>query len=173
MDNEPDRMEEIYFCVCCFASEDGGSWGGGPIRGVGHCTNCGAGGSSFQLPRYAINEIRRNASWVGSRYYPSDDDHERHAELRELRSTVKHFPGRTVEYKEPDPQDRYKGYWLITQRMTPTKTRSLMLDADRASTPEKALEVTKCDLPYVPEERLSDKKTDGLGMFEITQTKIN
>lgn len=66
-----DRNKVEKFCPCCFASETSGSWDHVVIGG--YCTNCGN-GSTVDLPVWAIEEIRRNASWVGKRYYPCDED---------------------------------------------------------------------------------------------------
>jgi hypothetical protein len=115
---EPDRMTNSLFCCLCFASEDGGSWGEGLIEG--HCFNCGAGGSTFSLPRYAIQSIREQASWVGKRYYPSLEDLEASEERKRLLACVDTFHGRTVEPAEtlnekrewvPDP-----GRWTVKQK---------------------------------------------------------
>lgn len=67
-----DENEIILFCPRCFASSDNASWGE-PIM-EGHCFNCGAGGCTVKLPRWAIEMIRKSASWVGKRYYPHEED---------------------------------------------------------------------------------------------------
>ncbi len=59
----------LIFCPLCFASEESSSWGADVMDG--HCFNCGASGGTVHLPAWAISEIRKNASWVGKRYYPT------------------------------------------------------------------------------------------------------
>lgn len=76
MEQAKDRSRESNstiksFCPCCFASSTEGSWNHAVV--AGYCTNCGN-GSTVELPEWAIAEIRRNASWVGKRYYPNEED---------------------------------------------------------------------------------------------------
>lgn len=68
-------QDRISFCVRCFANDDFSSWGGDIIGD--YCTNCGGGGCGIQLPRVDIYSILESASWVGQRYYPSEEDLER------------------------------------------------------------------------------------------------
>jgi len=62
----------MHFCTMCFASERNGSWGCTTMNN--YCLNCGAGGTTVEIPEWAIENIRKNASWVGKRYYPCDED---------------------------------------------------------------------------------------------------
>lgn len=93
-----DPGEVINFCPSCFASTDNSSWGGEVF--VGGCTNCGH-GPPISMPRWAAEQIRKSASWVGRRYYPSDEDKEDQAERRALLDLVKEFPGRRAEPVDP------------------------------------------------------------------------
>ena len=83
------------FCPRCFASDMSGSWDQTVVGN--HCYNCGA-SPSVRLPDWAVDCIREQASWVGKRYYPNDEDKEMAAELKELRSRMTEFPGRTIEH---------------------------------------------------------------------------
>lgn len=144
---ETDRKRTMLFCVSCFAAEhDGGSWGGGLTSD--YCANCGAGGSSFPLPLWAVEEIRRNASFVGRLYYPSEDDRERAVELAALRATINHFPGRTAERYT----DRTTGveYWVVEQRLSDRRRVSQMVRMLEAPTEADAIEWSRTRLPFVP-----------------------
>lgn len=144
------REELLNFCPRCFASDDGGSWGAGTVDlqgGGSHCLNCGAGCSpSLQLPRWAIESIRSQASWVGRRYYPGEEDRDNHTELKALRALPKTFPGRTAEKIEKEPYT----YWVKQQL---GKNKSVM-STFKASSPEDAIEASRFSLPYVPAEAL-------------------
>jgi hypothetical protein len=140
---EKNPLELLNFCARCFASDDGGSWGVGTIDG--HCFNCGAGWTGeLKLPRWAVESIRSQASWVGRRYYPGQEDKENYEELRALRSLPKTFPGRTAERKVD--QDG-KSYWWVTQALGDGKSVSQTREANSA---EEAIEATRYSLPYVP-----------------------
>ena len=104
MAKEQDEVRE--FCPNCFADDRGGSWGDGTQ--CGHCLNCGGNGT-VTLPQWAVDSIRRQASWVGKRYYPATEDRKmatKHAALLEL---VRRFPGRTMRL--------VKSGWSIEQRV--------------------------------------------------------
>lgn len=135
--------ELLLFCVRCFASEKDGSWGETVYESM--CSNCGAGGPPFRIPGWAVDSIRENASWVGKRYYPADEDHEQNAEVQELRKLVKKFPGRTCE-----PTFDGQAY-QVTQEMPNGSTTSMFTGA---ATAKKAMEDLKLDLPYVSEAQL-------------------
>lgn len=77
------HKQMLTFCPRCFASSEDGSWGDVAI-GDG-CMNCGSGGTVV-IPRWAVDSIREQASWVGKRYYPHAEDKEQVRELRYLRS---------------------------------------------------------------------------------------
>ena len=132
------------FCPACFADEYAGSWGH-TVRG-GHCTNCGN-GSTISIPTWAINEIRRTASWVGKRYYPDAEDHEISKEREALLALVKQFPGRTASEDPNNP-----GRWHVVQeagRFNNYRTISTTVDA---ATADEAMR--KCGLRYIPAEEL-------------------
>ena len=76
--------QTLDFCTLCFASSEDGSWG--CTTSEGHCYNCGAGGAAINIPKWAIESIRKNGSWVCKRAYPSQEDREQVRELRYLRS---------------------------------------------------------------------------------------
>jgi len=143
---EADPHHELLnFCARCFASDDGGSWGVGTIDG--HCFNCGAGWTGeLKLPRWAVESIRAQASWVGRRYYPGPEDQERVAELKALRALPTSFPGRRAE---EDKQEKYR--WWVTQDLPGNKNVSSMFKATSAAD---AIEASRYSLPYVPAEDL-------------------
>lgn len=143
------RDELILFCSRCFASEDGGSWTRGQAIVSGLCSNCGAGGPDLRIPRWAVDGIRESASWVGKRYYPNDEDIETSAEVRNLRATIKVFPGRTVE-QTADGQA-----FMVTQELPGGRSVSMFTGA---ATAEKALEDLRLDLPYIPKSALKKPK---------------
>lgn len=141
------RAEPMIFCVMCFADSEGGSWGDSVVsddRRNTHCFNCGSGGSGITMPRWAVEEIRRNASWVGKRYYANDEDRELQHELQLLRALVTDFPGRKAE---PSTAPGNEGCWVITQQLGPGKSVSIMT---KAASAEEALEWARLRLPYVP-----------------------
>lgn len=63
-------MEEKQraFCTRCFADYNK-EW-----MQSNHCINCGSGGSLILLHIWAVESIRKNASWVGKRFYPDKED---------------------------------------------------------------------------------------------------
>jgi hypothetical protein len=128
--------EVICFCPRCFASSDGGSWG--PEASVDHCANCGAGGKMPTLPRWAIQSIREQASWVGKRYYPSQEDKDMAAEIEALRALVPVMPGRSAEKNED-------GSWAVIQK---TPNSSIMMYTE-ATSAEEAMRKLHTALPYV------------------------
>ena len=140
-------------CVRCFASDTEGSWQH-VVYGdeeKNHCTNCGAGNAAVPLPRWAIDDIRENASWIGKRYYPHREDREGNAELKLLRSKMTIFPGRSAEEVE-------EGQWAVKQQTSKAGKRiQVFVDASSA---KEALEKAKLSLPYV--ETLEDDD-DGSG----------
>lgn len=149
-DVSDDRRSIVSFCPMCFASDDGGSWGVGTIGD--HCLNCGAGGA-IHVPRWAVDEIRRSASWVGRRYYPQDEDREIDDERRALLATVTRFPGRHAEPArryvdgewEHDPER-----WQVCQLLRNGSEMSTIIQAESA---EAALEASRFFLRYVPESK--------------------
>lgn len=129
----------LFFCPPCFATEEEGS-GGSTCDGV-YCYNCGSGGT-VALPRWAIVSIREQASWVGKRFYPHDEDREAHDELAALRRRMTTFPGRTAR-----PPTDTKPKWRVEQKRGKS-TVMVWVDADSE---EEALEQTKDRLPWCPE----------------------
>jgi len=131
----PDELLE--FCVCCFASSENGSWNH-TIEG-GHCYNCGAGGPETRMPRWAIDSIRKSASWVGKRYYPGEEDRAIQEEIKTLRAMVTTFPGRSVEMCDP-------GQWKVTQKTGKGRTTWILINA---LTEQEAFDKARTLLPYV------------------------
>jgi len=151
---EPDRMESVLFCCLYFASGDSSSWGE-PVM-EGHCFNCGAGGTTFSIPRYAVQSIREQASWVGKRYYPSEEDLENREERKRLLASIENFPGRTVEPAMELDRDgnevREEGRWNVKQATPGNLWSSTSVTAE---TEEEAWEKAKlCGLTYYDEESL-------------------
>jgi len=134
----PQAHEQVVdFCSRCFACSQGGSWGEGVLNG--HCYNCGAGGSTVLMPRWAVDSIREQASWVGKRYYPSQEDKELSRELRYLRSIAPAPEGRTVarsEYDGANPND-----WVVTQKYPDGSWVTTTVRADHAGPALKAAEM--------------------------------
>lgn len=140
-----DHKEPLDFCPVCFASSEGGSWGVGVIGD--HCMNCGAGGT-VRIPRWAVDSIRAQASWVGRRYYPGPEDRERAAELKALRALPTSFPGRRAV---KDKNEQYR--WWVTQDLPGNKNVS---SSFKATSAEDAMEASRYSLPYVPAEDLEN-----------------
>jgi hypothetical protein len=145
--------EDTLFCVLCFANDDDdGSWSGGLCSS--HCFNCGAGGSVIQISKFASTEIRKNASWVGRRYYPNQEDKDNYAELTFLRSKMTEFPGRSAE----EYTDSRTGelFWRILQELPggPSGlTTSMLFPRIEGETPAEGIEKAKTALPYVPSSK--------------------
>jgi hypothetical protein len=127
------------FCTRCFASEDNSSWGGEVIPS--RCFNCGAGGFVIEIPKWAIDSIRKNASWVGKRYYPSQEDFETAQELKKLRASVSSFNGRSAKQTSYDPSQ-----WIVSQILSGDTSTSIVVSA---SSEKEALEKAKTLLPYI------------------------
>lgn len=138
-----EKMDEIIlFCPRCFASTDNSSWGEQILED--YCLNCGSGGPSLKIPRWAVKSIRDSASWVGKRYYANEEDKATYEELRRLRATIKEFPGRTATLTEDGES------WWVTQELGGGRNVSVIIDLKRAKTKEAALEKARLELPYVP-----------------------
>ena len=108
------RDEIRQFCVRCFADDRNGSWGegvhGDSVSGT-LCANCGAMNSALAIPTWAVESIREQASWVGKRFYPHEEDYERSTEVKYLRSIA------------PPPEstaERCDYGWNVTQGRTST-----------------------------------------------------
>ena len=141
MTTTAEASEAVDFCPLCFATNEDGSWGC-TVTTAG-CSNCGANGGIVRLPRWAVTSIRANASWVGKRYYPNDEDIQAESERRELLAQVAEFPGRTAKPgSEPNS-------WWVTQRLANGTEQSVIVVARSATT---ALEAARYSLTYVPED---------------------
>lgn len=76
------RTELLYFCPGCFATNEDSS--GPEICDAHYCFNCGM-SATVHIPRWATQSIREQASWVGKRYYPDEEDRITREELKVLR----------------------------------------------------------------------------------------
>ncbi len=135
------NQDARWFCVRCFADDLGGSWGVGVLPDGAHCFNCGAGQSAVNIPRWAVESIREQACFVGTRYYPDDDYKKDRAELLLLRSKMPIPANRTAERALTA-----EGHWNVKQPTSESSYTSVMVVADSA---EEALEKTKGRLPWV------------------------
>lgn len=154
-----NNLEDILaFCPRCFASSEDGSWGGGPdvMNGQSLCSNCGANGSHVMIPRWAVNAIREQASWVGKRYYPHDEDYEHAAEIKALRDLVTVYPGRSAEKIKSDHPDDIDQWW-VHQDIPGDKRIAVSVKARSAG---EAMKKARLDLPYISKEAL-EKKVPG------------
>jgi hypothetical protein len=134
----------LAFCVLCFADEESGSWDHIVVKvgaGTTHCTNCGAGGSTVTIPKWAVDNIRQNSSWVGKRYYPNEEDKDAQVERQALLKLVPSFPGRSAVFKP-----EYSNWWVTQVE----NGRSVSTFA-YAETAEEACRAAT-NLRYVPEE---------------------
>lgn len=149
-----NRERMLKFCPSCFASDESGSWNH-VVEGT-HCYNCGNSGGIIPVPAWAVDEIRRTASWVGKRYYPDKEDIERADELTRLRALIKEFPGRTARPASYDCQSVYGSteLWEVEQR-TPTGSIMCLIGAPHTSDPLEVMK--KVSLPYYTEEALNEK----------------
>lgn len=130
-------MSDTYFCPQCFASSADGSWGHVVIGE--HCTNCGN-PNTIIVPEWSIKAIRQQASWVGKRYYPHEEDQEHIDERKRFLAMVESFPDRTAAYRET--------CWWVTQKLPNGGSISCMVDDahDEAS----AIEASRySSLPYM------------------------
>lgn len=121
------HLQVLDFCPGCFADSRGGSWGPG-VEGP-WCGNCGSHGT-VQMPIWAVDAIRKNASWVGKRYYPHQEDKELSRELRYLRSCMPAPIGRTVtraDYDGCNPND-----WRVVQKYPDGSEVSTTVRAENA-----------------------------------------
>ena len=139
-----DQNKLVAFCALCFADEDSGSWGCVTIPKANYCTNCSAGGSIIQIPEWAVKSIRDQASWVGKRFYPIQEDYDNQAERKALLNLVETFPGRTARLRED-------GQWEVTQRKPDGRSVQTWV---KANSEVEALRHNS--LPYVPEEALKN-----------------
>jgi Zn ribbon nucleic-acid-binding protein len=153
---EPTRADTVSFCPQCFADDHGGSWGSGVLPG-GHCINCGAGGA-IAMPKWAVESIRQNASWVGRRYYPGSEDKEILDERKALLSLVETFPGREVMQarKYEAGADLANGEWVDEVgrwEIRQNTASGYMSTIVEASSRDEAMEKSRFLLRYVPEPK--------------------
>lgn len=134
---EEDRAV-VGFCSMCFASTESGSWGC-TVYGD-HCSNCGTGGAVVSIPRWSVDAIRENASWVGKRYYSAEEDFDHREELEALRRLAPDDPRRVATETE-------NGRFNVTQPLRGGGTISI---STRAYSADEALAKLKADLPYIP-----------------------
>jgi hypothetical protein len=150
--------ELLWFCAKCFASNENGSWGGGidvaQDEKRTNCSNCGAWGCAVKIPRWAVESIREQASWVGKRYYPIDEDKARYAEIQALRALVTEFPGRSAE-KIPEDHPDDVDQWWVHQELPHGGSTSTSVKAKSA---EEALKKGRLLLPYIPKNALKNGK---------------
>lgn len=150
---EPEIDRRVMdFCPFCFADNDGGSWNHDTVEGF--CSNCGVSGATIKIPKWAVDRIRKSASWVGQRYYPTDEDFEEQEERSALLKLVKDFPGRTVRHLQPYEDGRFE----VTQERPGGRMTSVTVEADsEADALEKAREL----LPYVPNPKAPKRARKG------------
>ena len=136
---DEERLKLRRFCPRCFADEKTGSWG--HVVTGSHCTNCGS-SSTVDIPEWAIDSLREQASWVGKRYYPNEEDRQARKELELLRSKMTEFPGRTAVLAG-------HGQWHVKQVTGPSSYTSSFVTANSAA---EALERAKTSLPYIEQD---------------------
>lgn len=137
-----DRI--VAFCVQCFADEDSGSWSHAVIPEADFCANCCASGTLVRIPARAVGSIRQQASWVGKRYYPNDEDRQRYEERADLLETISVFPGRSARLEE----DR----WVVTQLLPDGRHVSTFVRKQDAADAMEAMRASK--LRFVPAHKL-------------------
>lgn len=149
---DSDRLKPVSFCPACFASEENGSWG--HVVESGYCTNCGN-GSTLSVPRWAVESIREQASWVGKRYYPAEEDKERHAEIETLRGLMTEYPGRSVER---DVDEDGEVHFNVKQDRPGGGYSTTMYSARYGvASAEQALERARTQLPFFTHDQLKAK----------------
>lgn len=137
-------------CTMCFASDVDGSWGETAIPG--HCFNCGAGGTTVELPDWAVKNVRQNAAWVGRNYYPNEDTKDEYKELQALRRAIGRYPGRTVT---KDTRDDGSVVWRLRQEGLGVRrfvTAFASVPVLPGETEEQALKRTGDKLPWAGDE---------------------
>ncbi len=146
-----DRTAIIDFCPMCFASTDDSSGGGEIVPNI-YCMNCG--GHPIKAPRWAVQSIREQASWVGKRYYPNEEDTERQREIRYFRAHAPADPADEYKRLEADPDDRTQTVYLQLTRhyagQSGTRSTMMPLADDTEATLEAAKTKLRAALPYPP-----------------------
>lgn len=141
-----ERAEVLDFCPGCFATNEGGSWGHGCDEH--YCYNCGFGGT-VKLPRWAVDSIREQASWVGKRYYPHEEDTQTREELTALRSLSPDNPTDTAEWNED-------GRYYSVYRSDPKNRTRFGVMPIHAGSAEEAIRKAKPRLRYIPPEAYNE-----------------
>jgi hypothetical protein len=139
------RLVPVRFCVKCFADDRSSSLSGSGSIVNDHCLNCGSGGTIASLQVWAVDSIREQASWVGKRYYPNDEDRQLNEELRALRREIGNYPGRSAEPSSTP------GQWDLIQVLENGSTRRTSIVADSA---EDALKKGADYLPWVKNPKI-------------------
>lgn len=134
--NEEIKDLTIFCCRCLADSRTGGSWKGGVVDG--YCMNCGAADSTVNLPFWAVEAIRKTASWVCKRYYPDDEDFQIQRELKALRA-VAPMPDDEVEAGETP------GQWTVWRKFSKFRTGLTVRAKDEAE----ARRLAHLELPFV------------------------
>jgi len=133
-----DGDPEEFFCTMCFATDEFSE----------HCFNCGSGGTNVSLPKSFIALIRKNASWVGRRFYASDEDKAEYAERKALRCAIGRWPGRSVE-----PIVDSDDVWV--KQVTSSGTCTMITASRRGRTDEQIILDTADALPWAPDGGVS------------------
>jgi hypothetical protein len=146
----------LLFCPQCFASNEDGSQGqviASDQKSVHTiCYNCGLNDGAVVLPRGAIESIRKQASWVGKRYYPHAEDMDAIEERYDLLRTIKVFPGRSAKQVSDEK------YWEVKQLLPDGSSVACYIDGAVAHNAEEAIEASRRVLIYIPEEKLKGPK---------------
>jgi hypothetical protein len=152
----PQPLEAlIWFCPRCFGSSDSSSWGGETCESG--CMNCGS-GPTLSIPRWAVESIRTQASFVGRRYYPHEEDFQAQEELQDLRLIPKTYPGRTAKLCAFHDDRWSSSYWSVEQKKPDGSIISIMVGHKQFPTKQAALKEARTRLPYVPAKKLKEKK---------------
>lgn len=147
---------QVYFCSRCFATNEDGSMGGAiyPTLDDGcFCSNCCESYSysnKIVMRKADVLSIRSQASWIGKRYYPAQEDSDKNEELKRMRAVLKlSFPfprGRHAEQQKD-------GSWLVTQNTHGGGSVSQFITA--SSEQEALIKSWDTTLPFYAEDPLS------------------
>lgn len=130
----------LFMCSVCFGADDTD----------GHCFNCGAGGTTYLAPRWFIDDLRKNGSWVCKRYYANEEDAQNARELRALRERMPEYPGRSAELRTPVPGDG-ESYWSVKQELPNNLWISITVPWREGDTEHDAIARSRGLLPWNPE----------------------
>lgn len=137
----------VHFCSQCYASSEDGSMGGTAY--ATHCTNCGASGPTLYVESYHVKALRAQASWVGRRFYPTDEDHANAAERERLLKLVRRFPGRSVRVLKD------VGQYEVKQVTGKGQSTSMFVQAVSVND---ALEKSRRYLPYFDKDHSDEQQ---------------